>query len=97
MRFGPDWRTLSSAVLIAAALPPWDLELVIFVALVPWLSRLRTSHSYRHSVVQGFWLSFCTGLLTAHWMSVAVHEFLGQIAFLPLERRGAGESAGFLL
>jgi apolipoprotein N-acyltransferase len=76
LKIGPDWRTLLSALLVAAAFPPWDFEFLSWFALVPWLSRLASLKTYSQCVLQGFWLSFTVGILVAHWLSVAAHEFL---------------------
>lgn len=72
----PRLRTLLSALLIALAYPPWDFEFLVWIALVPWLSGLTRVQTRGRSLVQGFWLSFCVGILAAHWLSYAIHEFL---------------------
>ncbi len=75
-RIGPSWKTLASAFLIACALPPLDLDFLIWIALVPWLCGLQKLDTYWQSLRQGFWLSFATALLVAHWIAYALHEFL---------------------
>jgi len=75
-RFGPQRETALSALLVAAAFPPWDLGFLVWVALVPWLAGLTRTRSWVEAIVQGFWLHFAIGLLAAHWVAVAAHEFL---------------------
>jgi apolipoprotein N-acyltransferase len=73
----PRRETILSALLIAAAFPPWDLGFLVWVALVPWLSGLQRTGAYGQSLLQGFWLSFGVGVLAAPWVAHAVREFLG--------------------
>jgi apolipoprotein N-acyltransferase len=75
-RVGPHGRTALSALLIAASFPPWDLGFLIWVALVPWLSGLTRLQRLGQAIVQGLWLGFAVGLLVAHWIAYAAHEFL---------------------
>jgi apolipoprotein N-acyltransferase len=75
-RVGPHGRTALSALLIAASFPPWDLGFLIWVALVPWLSGLTRLQRFGQAIVQGLWLGFAVGLLVAHWIAYAAHEFL---------------------
>lgn len=83
----PRIGTLASALAVAASLPPWDVPGTVFVALVPWLAVLRRAPGPGATVVQGFWLAFAAGLLTAPWMAVGLREFLqlpGWVAALGL-------------
>ena len=57
-------------------MPPWDLHFLAWIALVPWLAGLGRTRSTWEAVAQGFWLSFTLGVLTAHWVAYAAHEFL---------------------
>ena len=76
LRGAPEWRTVASALLIAASLPPWNLGFLVWVALVPWLS-LVARLPRGGAALQGCWLAFGMGVLVAPWVAVAVHEFLG--------------------
>lgn len=62
--------------MIAVAWPPWDLDLLVWVALVPWCWALAQQRKLLGAFVQGFWLSFVVGLLSAHWIAFAAREFL---------------------
>ncbi len=73
---GPSRRTILSAFLITCAFPPWDLSFLVWIALVPWLSGLTRVETWRQTLVQGLWLGFGVGVLAAHWLSYAIHEFL---------------------
>jgi apolipoprotein N-acyltransferase len=75
-RVGPHGRTALSALLVAVSFPPWDLGFLIWVALVPWLSDLTRLQRFGQTIVQGIWLAFLVGLLVAHWIAYAAHEFL---------------------
>lgn len=72
----PRVGTLASALLVAASLPPWDVPGIVFAALVPWLASLRRVRGLGGAAVQGFWLAFAAGLLTAPWLAVGLREFL---------------------
>lgn len=76
MRLGPSPYTLLSALLIAAALPPWDFHLLVWIALIPWMRRVCRSNTLVEAAVQGFWLSFGVALLASYWLAVAMREFL---------------------
>jgi apolipoprotein N-acyltransferase len=73
---GPHRGTALSALLIAASFPPWDLGFLIWVARVPWLTDLARPQRLGQAMVQGLWLGFGVGLLVAHWIAYAAHEFL---------------------
>lgn len=75
-KLAPTWKTLLSAALVAAALPPWDFSFLIWVALVPWLTETRRARSYGAALLQGLWLAAGIAVLSAYWLSFAVHDFL---------------------
>jgi len=72
----PHWQTLASAAAIAAALPPWDVPGLIWIALIPWLGVVARQTPWG-ALREGFWLAFATGLLAAPWLAGAAREFLG--------------------
>lgn len=73
---GPSRRTLLSALLIAGAFPPWDLDFLVWIALIPWMRCVSESETFARAVLQGFWLSVGVALLAAYWLALAMREFL---------------------
>ncbi len=73
----PDWRTILSGALIVAAFPPWNLSFLIWIALIPWFAALQRTSSWKHSIVQGFWLSLSLSLGGYYWIAYVLHQFGG--------------------
>ncbi len=69
------WRTVLSAILIAAAFPPWNQSWLIFVALVPWLMVLDQTATVKQRVFEAIGLSSVMTLLGYSWVAYAIHHF----------------------
>ena len=55
---GPSPRTLLSALLIAGSFPPWDLDFLAWIALIPWMRCISESETSARALLQGFFDSF---------------------------------------
>jgi apolipoprotein N-acyltransferase len=71
----PHWGTLISSILIVAAYPPWDLRVLAYFCLVPWLFALTQARTWREAAQQGLWLSILMSLLGFHWVAYVLHQF----------------------
>lgn len=52
------------------------MRFLVWVALIPWLSAVVRARSTGKALALGFLLSLALGLLIAHWVAHAAHEFL---------------------
>jgi apolipoprotein N-acyltransferase len=75
--WAPQWMTVLSGLLVVLAFPPWNLWLLIWVCLIPWLAVLKRCPTYREAVVQGFWLNYWMTLGGFYWVAYVLHEFGG--------------------
>lgn len=71
----PLWLTLSSALLIVASFPPWNLSSLIWICLIPWLFALSQTIHWKHALKQGFLLSIFTSFFGFYWVASVLHEF----------------------
>ena len=53
-RYNPAWNSVLSAVLLLLAFPPFNLGLLVFVALVPWLLTLKDLENGRQAWRSGY-------------------------------------------
>ncbi|MDR3607027.1 MAG: apolipoprotein N-acyltransferase [Oligoflexia bacterium] len=66
-----------AGILIVASFPPWNFRGLIFIALIPWLYRLRTTTTWRRAAIWGLFLSMAMSLLGFYWVAYVLHEFGG--------------------
>lgn len=71
----PSLATLIAAVMFVAAMPPWDLAPLAYVALVPWLLQLHRSKTLKDALTQGFWMCFLFTVLAAFWVAPTLNHF----------------------
>lgn len=76
-RFGPDWLTLLSSILIVVSFPPWNHAFLIWIALVPWFAALARAPSSAAALGQGLWLSVLMSLGGFYWVAHVLQEFGG--------------------
>jgi apolipoprotein N-acyltransferase len=70
---------MASALLLLLAFPPFNLGLLVFVALVPWLVSLRES-SGREAWRSGYVFGFLFGMGQLFWMGQLVRHWVGSMA-----------------
>lgn len=78
------WPPLATAVLYLAAFPPFNLGLLVLVALVPWLLHL-PSHSSKGAFKSGYLLGFVIVMEQMAWVPPLVTRWTGNssIGWLP--------------
>jgi len=78
------WPSVLSAVLLLLAFPPFNLGLLVFVGLVPWLISLRNMTG-KEAWRSGYGLGFVYGLGQLFWVAQLVSHWIGSlwIALLP--------------
>ncbi|MCC7230279.1 MAG: apolipoprotein N-acyltransferase [Fimbriimonadaceae bacterium] len=78
------WPCLASALLLSAAFPPFNLGLIVFVALAPWLLSLRAS-SGKEGFRSGYLFGFLLMLGQFFWMFSFVNKWTGSpgVALIP--------------
>jgi len=72
------WPSLLSALLLLLAFPPFNLGLLVFVALVPWLISLRTMTG-KEAWRTGYGLGFVYGLGQLFWVAQLVSHWIGSL------------------
>lgn len=81
--FERNWPWVASFVLLSLAFPPANVFLLVFVALVPWLSVLREGDGKK-----GFWagygFGFCYFLFQMFWLMPFVGKWTGSYAMAAL-------------
>lgn len=70
-----DWRIFLSSFLIVLSFPPWDLDFLLWVCLIPWFSSLRQTTAVRHAVRRGLELGMLMTLLGFYWVGYVLHQF----------------------
>lgn len=73
------WPCAASAALMLLAFPPFNLGLLVFVALVPWILSLRES-SGREAWRSGYCFGFLYGLGQLFWIAQLTGHWMGSIA-----------------
>lgn len=77
----PHWLTLCSALLIVASFPPWGLNFLIWVSLLPWFFALKQTSNWKQALTQGVLLSIFISLMGFYWVASVLHEF-GEIPWI---------------
>ena len=70
-----DPKVLLSGILVVLSFPPWDLNFLIWVALIPWFLRLNLSPSLKSIIFDGYWLGALMTLGGFSWVAHSVHHF----------------------
>lgn len=73
------WPTIVSALLFLLAFPPFNLSLLVFVALVPWLLRLRTL-TPKQAAFSGMAWGAIVYFGQMFWVAILVGRWVGSIA-----------------
>lgn len=63
------------------AAEPWNLSVLIFISLIPWIYSLSLKKSLRESLRISFIFSFFFGLCGFPWVAYVVHQF-GQVPWV---------------
>ncbi len=72
------WPCIASAVLVLLAFPPFNLALLVFVALVPWLISLRQTNG-REAWKSGYFFGLLLGLGQLYMLGTLAYNWTGSI------------------
>ncbi|MFQ3586658.1 MAG: apolipoprotein N-acyltransferase [Fimbriimonadaceae bacterium] len=78
-RLAEGWPTIASALLFLLAFPPFNLSLLVFVALVPWLLRLKAL-SPKQAAVSGMAWGAIVYFGQMFWVAILVGRWVGNFA-----------------